>query len=137
MIVVVDTNVLVSGLLSPFGPPAQIVQMIACGDLCLCFNAAILSEYEAVLGRSRFRFSLDAVEELVEYIRTSGVLVSPRPLPAPLPDPDDEMFLEVAKSGAAECLVTGNLRDFPEDRRCGVRVLSPREFIDFFRSSAS
>ncbi len=135
MIVVVDTNVLVSGLLSPFGPPARIVRLIASGDLAICHNAAILSEYEAVLRRPRFQFSPDAVEDLLEYIRTYGILATARPLPAPLPDPDDEVFLEVARSGGAECLVTGNIRHFPEKRCCGVRILSPREFIDFFRSS--
>lgn len=137
MIAVVDTNVLVSGLLSPFGPPAKIVRMIAGGSVRLCFNAAILSEYEAVLARPRFRFSPDAVEDLLGYIQASGIAVSSQPLPAPLPDPDDEVFLEAAKSGGAECLVTGNVRHYPENRRCGVRVLSPREFIGFFREQTS
>lgn len=134
MIVVIDTNVLVAGLLSPFGPPASIVRLIASGELKVCYNAAILSEYETVLRRPRFQFSLQAVEDLLEYIRSYGISVSARPLLAPLPDPDDEMFLEVAASGRAECLVTGNLRHFPKKLRCGVQVLSPREFIEFFRA---
>ncbi len=49
MIVVVDTNVLVAGLLSPFGPPGEIVRMIVAGSLSLCFDARILSEYSDVL----------------------------------------------------------------------------------------
>lgn len=135
MIVVLDTNVLVAGLLSPFGPPASILRLVASGDLCVCHNAATLSEYEAVLRRPRFQFSPQAVEDLLEYIRNYGISVTAQPLPAPLPDPDDEVFLEVARSGGAECLVTGNLRHFPKELRCGVRVVSPREFIEFFRST--
>lgn len=44
MKVVLDTNVVVSGLLSPFGPPGEIVRMTADGFLELCYDARILSE---------------------------------------------------------------------------------------------
>ena len=50
-----------------------------------------------------------------------------------LPDPDDEIFLEVALSGNARYLVTGNLKHYPEQNRQGARVLSPREFLELFR----
>jgi predicted nucleic acid-binding protein len=45
MRIVVDTNVLVSGLLSPFGPPGVIVSLTAAGRLSLCYDARILAEY--------------------------------------------------------------------------------------------
>ena len=61
------------------------------------------------------------------------MLASPVPLAERLPDTDDEPFLEVAISARAEFLVTGNGDHFPPDRRAGVRVVSPREFIDFER----
>ena len=50
-----------------------------------------------------------------------------------LPDENDNSFMEVALSSDAACLVTGNLKYFPEHCRAGVRVLAPREFLDFFR----
>ena len=61
MKIVLDTNVLVAGLLSPFGPCAQIVRMVSSGDLTLYFDARILSEYSEVLRRSKFRFQIDKV----------------------------------------------------------------------------
>ena len=45
----------------------------------------------------------------------------------------DEVFLEVALAGNAQCLVTGNLRHYPQRNRHGVRVVSPAEFPELFR----
>ncbi len=133
MKIVLDTNVLVSGLLSPFGPPGRIVQMAAAGEVSLCFDARILGEYREVLLRPTYGFSPRQVEALLEQIRAAGVAVAAAQLPCPLPDPDDDAFLEVAISGAAEVLVTGNPRHFPARLRAGIRVVSPAEFLDIFR----
>ncbi|MBM3277488.1 MAG: PIN domain-containing protein [Candidatus Handelsmanbacteria bacterium] len=45
MRVVLDTNVLVSGLLSPYGPPVELVRLVAMGVLQVCYEARILAEY--------------------------------------------------------------------------------------------
>ena len=134
MRVVVDTNVLVSGLLSPFGPPGMIVRLIAAGRLNLCYDARIVAEYAEVLHRRAFPFSRDEIGALTAQIEASGVLASPVPLAVRLPDPDDEPFLEAAITARAEFLVTGNGDHYPPDLRCGIRVVSPREFIDAERS---
>ena len=130
MRVVIDTNVLISGLLSPFGPPGIIVGLITAGSLCSCHDSRIFAEYNAVLRRPAFPFAEEEVMALMAQIRAGGELVSVRPLPVRLPDPDDEPFLEVAAAAMAEFLVTGNLKHFPHDRRQGVRVVTPREFLD-------
>ena len=46
------------------------------------------------------------------------------------PDEDDVVFLEVALQTSARVVVTGNLKHFPEKARAGVKVVSPREFLD-------
>ena len=51
MNVVLDTNVLVSGLISPFGPPADIVRLLAAGAIRVCYDACIFGEYREVLSR--------------------------------------------------------------------------------------
>lgn len=133
MKVVVDTNVLVAGLLSPFGPPGEIVRMIASGTLRLCFDARILTEYGEVLARPKFQFSSEPTRALLEQIKTEGLSVAGDPLPARLPDPTDEPFLEAAVAGEADCLITGNIKHFPSAKRQGAVVLSPSEFLDYFR----
>lgn len=134
MKVVVDTNVLVSGLLSPFGPPGEIVCMIASGALRVCFDARILTEYGEVLARPKFQFSSEQSQAFLEQIKTEGLSVAGNPLPARLPDPTDEPFLEAAVAGDVDRLITGNTKHFPSAKRQGVAVLSPREFLDYFRT---
>jgi len=135
--VVLDTNVLVSGLLSPFGPPGEIVRLVASGAVTLCFDARILAEYEEVLARPRFGFDPDSVAALIDYLDFAGEMVAAGPLPVRLPDEDDEPFLEVAFACGADCLVTGNLAHFPEDTREGVTILSPAGFVEHYRLRAA
>lgn len=134
MKVVLDTNVLVAGLLNPFGACGEIVRMVSGGELVLCHDARILDEYREVLLRAKFRFRGRDVEALLDFIARHGETVPSSPLPQPLPDPWDEPFLEVAISGGAEVLVTGNLRHFPKSARGGMRVLSPDEFLSRYRA---
>lgn len=130
MRVVIDTNVLVSGLLSPFGPPGVIAGLIAAGKLRICYDARILAEYNEVLRRPAFPFTEHEVATLMAQIRAGGELITAEPLPVRLPDPGDEPFLEVAISAMAEFLVTGNLKHYPREHRQGVAVVSPRDFLD-------
>lgn len=133
MKIVLDTNILVSGLLQPFGPSGQIVRLVAAGELVLCHDSRILAEYREVLFRKKFRFDPERVEILMEAIRVGGIPVAARPLAIRLPDPDDEPFLEIALASGAQCLVTGNIKHYPADARHGVEVISPRPFIDLYR----
>ena len=130
MRVVVDTNVLVAGLLTPFNPPGVIVGLIAAGRLTLCYDMRMIAEYDEVLRRPAFPFKTAEVAAFLAQVRAGGVVAAGEPLKARLPHPDDEPFLEVALSAPAEFLVTGNLKHFPRDRCQGVRVVSPREFMD-------
>jgi putative PIN family toxin of toxin-antitoxin system len=132
MKIVLDTNVLVAGLLSPFGPCGDIVRMVSSGELVLCLDARILSEYHEVLRRPKFRFEQDKVVALMDYIEYRGQIVASSPLSHSLPDPDDEPFLEIALTGGAEYLITGNHAHYPHDLCKGARVLSPADFLKHY-----
>jgi putative PIN family toxin of toxin-antitoxin system len=136
MRIVLDTNVLVAGLLSPFGPCAEIVRMVSSGLLTLYLDARILSEYDEVLRRPKFQFQTDKVDVLLDYIEHQGQVVASAPLAEPLSDPGDHPFLEVALAGRALCLVTGNRAHFPARQCQGIKVLSPSEFLAFYRKQA-
>ena len=133
MKIVLDTNVIVAGLLSPFGPCAEIVRMVSSGELTLYFDARILSEYSEVLRRTKFRFQIDKVVALLDHIEHRGYIVASSPLSNSLPDPGDKPFLEVAVAGQAVCLVTGDHAHFPPKKCQGVKVLSPSDFRTFYR----
>jgi predicted nucleic acid-binding protein len=107
--------------------------MVSSGEPALCFDARILSEYNDVLKRPKFRFEQDKIDALIDFIVTRGQVIASSPLPNPLPDPDDEPFLAVAIAGRVACLVTGNRSHFPAKLREGVPLLSPREFLTHYR----
>ena len=132
MIVVLDTNVVVSALLSPFGPPGRVVDMVQTGDLVLAFDDRALIEYRQVLSRDRFGFDPADVAALLEFVEVEGTKVIARPWPHPLPDPDDTVFVEVAAAVGAP-LITGNQRHYPAERCPGVDVLTPADFLRRWR----
>ncbi|HBR15988.1 MAG TPA: putative toxin-antitoxin system toxin component, PIN family, partial [Deltaproteobacteria bacterium] len=70
---------------------------------------------------------------LMEYIEHRGETIASLPLPHSLQDHDDEPFLEVAIAGQAACIVTGNKLHFPIKLCQGIKILSPNEFITFYR----
>ena len=109
--------------------------MVLSGTLNLCYDARILWEYRRVLLRPEFSFNHNDVDALLKEIESSGYLIVPVPLYAGLPDKSDEPFLEAALSGSAEYLVTGNVRHYPENRRRGMKVVSPGEFVEVYRTS--
>ncbi|MCZ6658625.1 MAG: putative toxin-antitoxin system toxin component, PIN family [Gammaproteobacteria bacterium] len=130
MNIVLDTKVLVSGILSPHGPPAAVLRALLSERASLCFDERILSEYRDVLSRGKFAFDRQLVEELLVFLEAAGLPILAPPLDLTLPDPADQMFIEVAVFGSADFLVTGNLKHFPKTARQGVTVVSPRECIE-------
>ena len=133
MKIVLDTNVLISGLLTPFGPSGKIVRMVSAGELILYIDARILSEYNEVLHRPKFKFDKDHISILLDFIKQYGQFVSSLPLKNHLPDPDDEPFLEVAIAGKVRYLVTGNIVHYPSSSREDIKIFSPSEFLEFYR----
>lgn len=125
---VVDTNILVSGLLRPDGPPAAVVRQIAAQAIELVVCDAIVAEYRAVLARRRLRLRTVDVEELMALIEAQALWVEARPYdgqPA-LPDPSDWPFIACALATACP-VITGNARDFPAG--LGVRVMTARQLV--------
>ena len=134
MKVVLDTNVIVSAVLTAHGVCAQILDMLTDGVFGMYVDDRILAEYDSVLRRPRLHLAPDDAAELMEWIRSVAEPVGAVPLPAKLPDPGDMPFLEVAASAGA-ILITGNARHYPKRSRAGVTVLSPREFLELLRRS--
>lgn len=131
MRVVIDSNVVVSAMISPHGPPAQVVRSALQRDLGLCHDDRILAEYREVLLRPKFGFDAEDVRAMLDGIEWIGETVFANPLSVELPDPDDLPFLEVAAAAKADALVTGNSRHYrPVKGRHDVRVLTPPELVD-------
>jgi len=111
--VVIDTNVLVSGILKQHGSEASVLNLVAEKALTWCVSADIIDEYHDVLGRRKFDFDPAVVELWIEMAAT-GLLVSPTSNIMISSDDPDNRFLECAEAAEAEYLVTGNIRHFPK-----------------------
>lgn len=116
--VVIDTNVLVSGLLgrNSSSPTVGILNHLLTSREVITplYCEEIFQEYENVLHREKFNFDQDEVEEVLKRIRDIGIS-SPRILSKiSLPDLKDVVFYEVALSKEESFLVTGNIKHFPE-----------------------
>ncbi len=131
MRLVLDTNVLVSGMLTPGNPPGRIVDFVRSGKIQLQVDERIVAEYDGVLSRPKFRgfFSLFEKDLIMDFIRADSEWHVCTMIVEGLPDAKDACFLEVAHE-ARVSLVTGNLRHYPEEFRGGVEVLSPAEFLN-------
>jgi len=127
--VVLDTNVLVSGLLNSFGAPVRVLDLVLAGELIVAFDDRLLSEWREVLRRVKFGFSSNDVETLLGFVEEEGFGVNPPPLGVELPDPDDVPFLEVAHAAEAT-LITGNTKHYPPEARLGVEVMEPAGFLE-------
>jgi len=128
--VVVDTIILVSGLISPHGPPGRIVDLILTDALQVAFDDRVLDEYLEVLSRPRFGFHIAQIDALLDYLEMAGMRVIAGTLrPNPLPDPTDLPFIEVAVACRAEALITGNADHFGCLKGYGVPVVAPRDFL--------
>ncbi|MPZ29588.1 MAG: putative toxin-antitoxin system toxin component, PIN family [Rhodospirillales bacterium] len=126
---VLDTNVVVSGLLSPSGPPGLIIDLLTNRLIDIVYSDEMLIEYADVLQRRELKIRPEVVQAVLQEIQARGLAVATVPWPVIVPDPTDSAFLATALAGEAT-LVTGNLRHYPPHVRLDVDVLSPRAFVD-------
>ena len=116
--VVIDTNVLVSGLLgrNPSSPTVGILNHLLTSKEVITplYCEEIFQEYEKVLHREKFGFDQDEVEEVLNRIKDIGISSQRILSKTYFPDPNDVVFYEVALSKEDSFLVTGNIKHFPE-----------------------
>ena len=135
--VVVDTNLIVSSVLSTLGLPYRLVQYFLRDLFILLISAPMRQEIEIVIHRPRFqtRFGLTSQTraDLLLLIDTRAVFVTPRRrVPLPVRDAKNEMVLATALGGRADYLVTGDrdLLVLDRDPKLGaLRILTVRDFL--------
>ena len=129
---VLDTNVLVSALISPGGGSARLLLELRSGAFELLMSPLLLAELREVLRRDKFRrYVSDAeADAYVEFIRSGGVVrADPAPSPEPLSaDPDDEYLIELARVAQVDALVTGDAHLL--ELRAIIPAMTPAEFLE-------
>lgn len=128
---VIDTNVLVSALLTPKGHSRQVLTRVNRSGFVLQ-SGETFDEVEEVIYRSRFDKYVTDKERahfLSDLAMKSIFVAHTEPVSA-CSDPDDDKFLALALSGATAFIVTGNTRDFPPSPFRGIPILRPAEFLE-------
>lgn len=128
MKVVIDCNIVISAGLN-HGNCRKVIRTVVHSHECI-LSTGILREYAAVLKRQKFVVAHDNLEQLIYSLSWNAHFVIPEPSVFSLPDVKDQIYLDTALSGAADAIVTGNSKHFPELKYRDVRILSPKEFLD-------
>lgn len=139
LLVVLDTNVLVSAMLSAKGSPGKILDLIMSNQIQVAYDDRILGEYEEVLARPELRLDQSKVIASIDHIELSGKIITPGMLSKDgYIDPDDIMFAEIFITSKADALVTGNLKHYKPLLDQNAVVLSPTQFLEkYFPSSGN
>jgi len=126
MKIVLDSNVIVSALLSPHGLPARILNLVLNGSVTLIYDNCILAEYINVLYREKFKINKESLNFVIDFIEKEGEYGIVVPQDIKFADEDDKKIYELYKSEDVEYLITGNKKHFPNEKG----IVSPREFIE-------
>jgi putative PIN family toxin of toxin-antitoxin system len=130
--IVIDTNVLVSGLRSRRGASFRLLSLIGSGRFEINLSVPLVMEYEDVLSRPEVGIPVDRerVGDLLDFLcsvaRHHEIFFLWRPL---LADPGDDMVLELAVKAGCTLIVTHNRRHFAGCEKFRIQAMGPGEFL--------
>jgi uncharacterized protein len=130
MKVVLDTNVLVSGIFFT-GPPYRILKAWRDGEIKLAVSLEILAEYRQVALRLHQRHKGIDILPILDLLAIHSQLVMAAPLPEPVcADPKDDMFLACALAANTRTIISGDKHLLAVSGFAGIHILRPRAFVD-------
>ncbi len=130
---ILDTNVIVSALISSSIPSKILYELVLTRKVEICLSEEVLAEYVEVLNRDKFsKFAnfktkaqvvLNRLREIATFYQTDRKIEV-------LTDTSDNKFLELAAVSSADYLTTGNTLDFTITEFEYTKILTPREYWD-------
>jgi len=126
--VVIDTNIVVSAALRPYGPQRTVFLLALTKPARMYVSQEILAEYRGVLARPALKITKGRQQQLLQLVRNRVQVVHPRYKLEVTSDPEDNKFLECADAARADYLITGNQRHFPRFWK-NTKVITSREFV--------
>ena len=136
MLIVLDTNVVVSAVLSPNGNSARIVSRWEAGEFDIATSPTLLKELEEALTydrvKKRIRLAAKDLEGLLKNLESSTTFVETGEfLDVVKQDPDDNHVLECAVTAKASYIVTGDDHLLELKEYQGIMILTPAQFLTF------
>ncbi len=130
---ILDTNVIVSALISSSIPTKILYELVLPKKVELCLSEEIFAEYIEVLNRDKFakfvNFKTKA-EVVLSKLREIAAFYKTDQKVEVLTDTSDNKFLELAAVSSADYLTTGNTLDFTLTEFEYTRILTPRVYWD-------
>lgn len=132
MRVVVDTNVLISAIFWT-GKPKQILNKIRRGEILFLTSGTLLEELEGVLTEKEkpFKLSPEEAERIIIELRELAEIVQTHTRVTACKDENDNMVLECAIDGDAECIVTGDLHLLKLNPFKDIRIMTVADFLKY------
>ena len=130
MRIVLDTNILVSALITKGTPPDRLFQAWLRNEFELITSVAQMKEVSDVVTRPRLARFIDADEaaQMVAGIRESATVLGEIPITRRSPDPKDDAILAAAVAGDAELVISGDKRDMLALKEvAGIPIRSARD----------
>jgi putative PIN family toxin of toxin-antitoxin system len=130
--IVIDTNVFVSALRSRQGASHRLLLLIGRGAFEVNISVPLIVEYEDAAKRMAREVGLAHadIDDILDYICAIAYRRRIHFLWRPfLKDPQDDHVLELAVESGSDYIVTHNVRDFVGVEQCGVRVVTPQQFL--------
>lgn len=130
MIIVCDTNILISATHFPGSSPDEVINFVREGSIELAISPEILSEFERVL-KKKFGASKEEIKETTGSIKEMAVIVKPtEKINLIKQDPTDNKILECALKAKADYIISGDTKHLqPLKEFQGIPVLSPAQFF--------
>lgn len=137
LIIVIDTNVLVSALRSRSGWSYDLLARLGTGQFEHVITVPLVMEYEEVLHRpGMVPLQKAAVDDVLDYVCASGLRQQVHYLWRPkLTDVRDDMVLEAAFNGNCDAIVTWSVRDFAAASDMAINILQPDQFVKRLKES--
>lgn len=130
--IVIDTNVIYSALRSKRGASSKLLSLIGTGQFKIHLSVPLLLEYEDVLLRhtASLPITQDVIFDVLDSLCALGEHHEIHYLWRPyLRDPNDEFILELAVASQCNYILTYNLKDFKGAEKFGIKIVTPKEFL--------
>ena len=136
MKVVLDTNVLISGIFFT-GPTYEILKAWRDGFIQITLSAEIIEEYQKVAKRLVEQFPSVNPTSILNLITANAEIVQVKELPTQVcEDPDDDKFLACALASKSTVIISGDKHLLRISGYQGITVLNPRNFVEKYLSAS-
>lgn len=130
--IVLDTNVLLSGLRSARGASYKLLTILNSERWQLNISTTLVFEYEEILKREKDQLTLsfeeidDVIDGICSIANLCDIFYIWRPV---APDPDDDFLIDLAVEARADFIITYNKKDLQAASIFGIKVVTPNEFL--------